>query len=195
MERMDDALVPLAKAKVSRRGTRDPSGRIRFDAVWRSRYQLFLGALSRCAAVVALMHSSSVASSQSVVIARCGPASGHAVFPEQALVPKEKSGWVEDGMKDGAFFLVQKSASVYDIVYRDATTRTKSTSQEGGRIRLVSSAIGHMVFVVEYPAESTETWYFRLDETGSGDLTFSQARYGANLAIVKHSLLRAPCSR
>ncbi|HXC67868.1 MAG TPA: hypothetical protein VN638_10645, partial [Nitrospiraceae bacterium] len=62
-------------------------------------------------------------------------------------------------------------------------------------VSVVSKSDSHLVLIVDYPSMNVETYYFRLNQKGKGELTVSQARYGEEARINKHSLMRATCSK
>ena len=148
----------------------------------------------RYIAAVALALLSAPALVQSVVT-RCVSPSGHAWYSQQPLVPAKSAGWQADKISDGTYFLLRKDDGGFDIIFTDATKRTISSRDDGAQMVTLRDGGGTVVVLVNYPDMSVETWHFRLNEAGRGDVTVSQARYGERVMVTKHSLMRAECAR
>jgi hypothetical protein len=146
----------------------------------------------RSIAAVSIALISSAASANPVVLARCLAPSGYVIYNE-SVPPGKRTDWQRDQITNGAFLLVKRSDERYDIVFTDATKRTASSIDDGGQIVVVNDQPGAKVFLVSYP-DSIETWYFKVDSLGRGDVTYSQARYGDSINN-KHTLMRASCSK
>ena len=69
------------------------------------------------------------ASAKADVITRCGASKGYAYYFEGPLVPREKSGWTQDGISQGSMQLVRDGKEL-DIVYTD-TAGTRSAKADG----------------------------------------------------------------
>jgi hypothetical protein len=141
--------------------------------------------------VIALEVSSALAG----VVTRCERPTGYTYYFSGALIPKDKAGWQKDGISKGSYLVTRDAAGEYDIVFTDALNRTISSRVDGGRIVMVSQSDDHLILIVNYPEMNVETWYFNVDRMGIGKVTISQARYGSNASINKHSLMTAICSR
>ncbi len=126
------------------------------------------------------------------VVTKCGASSGFDYFYEGGLVKAKDSGWRKSSIEMGNILLTRAGDS-YDIIFTD-TMKTTSSIDDGGIIVKVIDSKPPLVLLVNYPGVSVETWVFRLDELGKGELTYSQARYNGAL-ISKHSLLKASCDK
>ena len=129
------------------------------------------------------------------VVTKCDAPQGHAYYFAGSFVPKQKAGWVADRISSGSYLVTRDADGKYDIVYTDATNRTVSSREDGGNVLVISRKDNYLVLVVNYPEMNVETWYFRINRSGVGELTVSQARYGEEARINKHSLMRATCSK
>ena len=148
----------------------------------------------RYIAAVALALLAAPTFAQSVVT-RCTSPSGHGWYPQQPLVDKSKAGWQADKITDGSYLLLRKDDGSFDIIFTDATKRTISSRDDGAQMVTLRDGGGKIVVLVNYPDMNIETWYFRLNDAGSGEVTVSQARYGDRAFVTKHSLMRAECAR
>jgi len=111
------------------------------------------------------------------------------------LLPRDKAGWQKDGISKGSYLVTRDADGKYDIIFSDAIKQTKSSREDGGDVIVVSKSDDRLVLLVNYPEMNVETWYFRIDSRGGGEVTVSQARYGEDAMINKHSLMRAVCSK
>jgi hypothetical protein len=135
------------------------------------------------------------ATAQGLIVTRCVAPSGYTYYPVQPLVPEKQAGWNTDAIKDGAYLLMRRNGDQFDIVFSDSMNRTVSSVDDGAQIVLIDQSEQQMVFLVHYPKTNIETWYFRIDGRGRGEVTVSQARFGATAFIQKHGLMRAACAR
>lgn len=141
-------------------------------------------------AVVASIASATV---HAQLITRCGESAGHEYYYSGGLVSTKDAGWAV-GKISGGQMILMKAGEGYDVLYSDAMGRTASSKEDGANIITVHDVPGSTTLVINYPGISVETWVFRLDASGTGELTYSQARYnGARTS--KHNLLRAACSK
>lgn len=124
------------------------------------------------------------------IVATCGASAGHAYYPPSALVPKDKSGWLEDSISKGSFQLIRNGAD-YDIVFTDASGGTVSSKGDGGSIAAVTDKNGNLLVNVYYPEKVLETYIFWFAVKSEKAVTFSQAKFGAT--IPKHSLMKSIC--
>lgn len=129
------------------------------------------------------------------VVTKCEEPEGYAFYFSSRLVPKDKAGWQKDGISRGSYLITRDAAGEFDIIFTDAMKRTISSKEDGGQIVAVSQSDDHLVLVVIYPEMNVETWYFKMDPSGFGKVTVSQARYGTEALANKHSLMTATCSR
>jgi hypothetical protein len=126
------------------------------------------------------------------VVTRCGASAGHEYYFAGGPVTAKQAGWTA-GTIDGGSTVLMRNGNQFDIVFSDALGRNMSIAEDGGTPIVISKADGTIVLVVDYPGRSVETWIFKLNDVGRGEVTFSQARY--NGTISKHSLFRAACEK
>jgi hypothetical protein len=129
------------------------------------------------------------------VVTKCDSIQGYSYYVAGPLVEQDAAGWKKDGISSGNFLVIREANENYDIVVTDSLNRTKSSREEGGEVSVVSKSDSHLVLIVGHPSMNVETYYFRLNQKGKGELTVSQARYGEEARINKHSLMRATCSK
>lgn len=129
------------------------------------------------------------------IVTKCDSPHGYSYFVAGSFVPKKEAGWVEDGISKGSYLVTRDADGKYDIIFSDAINRTISSREDGGEVVVISKSDNRLVLVVAYPEMNVETWYFRIDLSGTGELTVSQARYGEASFINKHSLMKAACSK
>jgi len=127
------------------------------------------------------------------VVTRCGASQGHEYFFPGSFVTAKDAAWQIGKISSGQTILM-KTGTTYDIVYSDAFGRTLSSKEDGAEIVVISDDPGKLTLVLNYAGRSVETWMFRLDAKGKGEVTFSQARYNGPIAS-KHSLFRAACDK
>jgi hypothetical protein len=126
-------------------------------------------------------------------ITRCTSMSGYSYYPQQPLVAKKDTGFVTDRISDGQWLLVKTGADEIDIIFTDATKKTRSSRDSGGKIVLLSKSDEGAVVLVYYVDELLEVFNFRIDSSGTGELLLSQTRSAG--VIKKSSLYRASCTR
>lgn len=136
-----------------------------------------------------------VSSAAADVVTNCHSPQGYSYFIAGKIVPTKGAGWKEDGITNGRYLVTRDADGKYDIIYTDAFNRTVSSRADGAAVIVVSTSDNHLVLVVTYPEMSVETWYFRIDGSGAGELMVSQAKYGKEAVSNKHSLMRATCSK
>jgi len=129
------------------------------------------------------------------VVTKCDSPQGYSYFIPGSRVHKKDEGWVQDGISNGSYLVTRDADGQYDIIFTDAVNRTISSREDGGKIIVISESDKQLVLVVAYPEMNVETWYFRINQSGVGELTVSQARYGKEAIINKHSLFKAICSK
>ncbi|HKC93300.1 MAG TPA: hypothetical protein VKB81_04680 [Nitrospira sp.] len=129
------------------------------------------------------------------VVTKCDVPQGYSYYFPSLVVPNKKAGWVQDGVTNGSYLVTRDADRQYDVIFTDAVDRTRSSREDGGKIIVLSESDNQLVLVVAYPEKNVETWYFKINPSGAGEVTVSQARYGRDQVINKHSLMRAICSR
>lgn len=129
------------------------------------------------------------------IVTKCDAPKGYSYFIEGKLIQKKEAGWSKDGISNGYFIVTRDKEGSYDIIFNDVTKRTISSREDGGEIVVVSKSNEHLVLVVAYPDLNIETWFFKINQNGMGELSMSQARYGDAATMNKHSLMIASCSK
>ncbi len=129
------------------------------------------------------------------VVTRCERPEGYAYYFNGPLLPKSDAGGQKDGITKGSYLVTRDASGEYDIIFTDALNRTISSREDGGQIVGVSQSDDRLILVVNYPGMNIETWYFIIDGRGIGNVTVSQARYGAEAFVNKHSLMASICLR
>jgi len=131
------------------------------------------------------------ASSAPEIIVSCGESAGHVYFHHNEYVSKKDSGWAEDKVKDGSFF-VQKSGDNYDLVYRTKLGLTSSTD-DGAVIMPTHRSENSLSLVVIYPSNgNTEVYNFQHINTKNAEATWTQTKVGT--LIVKSGVFHASCN-
>lgn len=129
------------------------------------------------------------------LVTKCEAPEGYSYFFHSLLVPSDKAGWKKDAVSKGSYIVTRDAGGEYDIIFTDALNRTISSREDGGQIVTVSQSDDHLIIIVSYPEKNVETWFFNIDRRGVGKLTISQARYGSESFIKKHSLMTAGCTK
>lgn len=129
------------------------------------------------------------------VVTRCDAPSGHTYYPRQLVISSDKSGWQADRIKGGSYSLIQRSEDQFDIVFADSLNRNVSSVDDGADVVVLDRSKGQLVLLAHYPGMNIETWYFRINEQGKGEVTVSQARFGEAAFVHKHGLMHATCAR
>ena len=142
--------------------------------------------------LVALICWSGVnASSAPEIIVSCGESKGHVYFHHNEYVSKKDSGWAEDRVKDGSFF-VQKSGENYDLIYR-TKLGLSSSADDGAIIMPTHRSEKSLSLVVIYPSNgNTEVYNFQHINTKNAEATWTQTKVGT--LIVKSGVFRASCN-
>jgi hypothetical protein len=117
---------------------------------------------------------------------------GLAYFPPSRLVPREKSGWLDDRISKGSFQLVQ-SGDDYDIIFTDASGGTLSSKGDGGRVSATYDESGNLLVLILYAGKTFESYVFWFAVKSERTVTYSQAQYGAAI-VLKRSLMAATCT-
>ena len=150
-----------------------------------------MGTLLTIAIVLTIGTSSAFAE----VVTKCEGPEGYSYYLSGSLVSKNKAGWQKDRITKGSYLVTRDASGEYDIIFTDALNRTISSREDGGQIVVVSQSDDRLILVVNYPGMNVETWYFNIDGRGIGNVTVSQARYGAEAFLNKHSLMASVCTR
>ena len=124
------------------------------------------------------------------IIVSCGESKGHAYFHHNAYVSKKDSGWAEDKVTNGSFF-VQKSGDDYDLIYRTKLGLTSSVD-DGALIMPTHKNENSLSLVVIYPSNgNTEVYNFQHIDTDDAEATWTQTKVGT--LIVKSGVFHASC--
>ena len=150
--------------------------------------------LMMLSAPLLILLAAETASAQKRVITNCIGPEGYSYFAEGGLVSTTEAGWTEGAVSKGSFILT-KDGDEYDIIFTDATSRTISSRDDGGRVVALRDAPGTLVLLVAYPI-NVEVWTFKIDGNGNGYVMQSLNRFDPPSPIAqRYSLMRARCSR
>jgi len=129
------------------------------------------------------------------LVTKCGSSKGYSFYPQGGLVSNKDAGWTEDAISNGSFLVTKTKKGEYDVIFSDASGRTISSRDDGGEVILISKSKANLILLVAYPQMNVVTYYFRIDQRGVGDVSYSSARYGEAAMVNKHGLLVAACSK
>lgn len=127
-------------------------------------------------------------------IASCSNPSGKAYYPYLGLVPKNKSGWGDDGIKGGVINVTVNAQGKYDVLYLDATKEVISATGDGASVLRFAKGNKSFGVVLLYPLGVVETYTFVKNEAGELEYLHTAAKAGDGVTIVKSSLFRGTCS-
>ena len=91
---------------------------------------------------------------------------GKAYFPYMGLVPKNDSGWRNDGIKNGVFEVALSNGNL-DIRFVDAAKRIKSSLADGGQVAILNKGENEISVLVHYPNTSIEVYTLYIDGDGN----------------------------
>ncbi len=127
-------------------------------------------------------------------IASCSNPSGKTYFPYLGYIPKNKSGWDDDGIKGGITQVTVDEKGLYDVLFVDSTKKIISSRQDGGEVFLYAIGSTSFGLVVIYPQKTVETYNFVKNKDGLLEYFQTTVRTGENVSSVKGSLFRGTCS-
>ena len=110
----------------------------------------------------------------SETIISCGPTKGYAFYFEGGFVPKDKSGWSDDGTSGGQTVLI-KVDEKFDILYRDAAGQIVSSRADGASVNLLGFKVPWINILVNYPNATSSFYSFNIVEK---IFAYSQHKYG-----------------
>ena len=127
-------------------------------------------------------------------IASCSNPSGKAYYPFLGLIPKNKSGWTEDGIKGGVINVTVNAEGKYDVLFLDATKEVISATGDGATVLPFAKGNKSFGVVLLYPKGVVETYTFVKNESGILEYLHTAAKAGDAVTMVKSSLFRGTCS-
>ena len=127
-------------------------------------------------------------------IAACSNPSGKAYYPYLGLVPKVKSGWVDDGIKGGLTKITVNEQGKYDVLFLDTQKEVISATSDGATVLLFAKGEKSFGILVLYPKGVVETYTFLRNEAGVLEYLHTTAKAGDEVTIVKSSLFKGTCN-
>lgn len=122
----------------------------------------------------------------------CAESNGRAYFPQQGLVPANKAGFFDDGIKGGRLTL-SGSGNDWDILFTDISGRVTSTVRDGGTVIVLHDTGISMTLAVLYPGGLSESYLFHKLGDGTAEVVWTQLKSGTTTLIEKGALYRAQC--
>lgn len=125
-------------------------------------------------------------------VARCSDSKGQAFYPFAGLIPKDKSGWREDGVTKGRITVKRLSNDEYDLIFTDTQRPDVSSRADGGIVLMARAASQDFSLIIVYPGSTTEIYSFW--KASDGRLQYSHLQNKAGIApIPKSSALVGQC--
>lgn len=125
-------------------------------------------------------------------VARCSDSKGQAFYPFSGLIPKDKSGWREDGISKGRITVKRLANNEFDLIFSDAQRPDVSSRADGGIVLMARAATQDFSLVIVYPGSTTEIYSFW--RANDGRLQYSHLQNKAGIApIPKSSALVGQC--
>ena len=126
------------------------------------------------------------------IVAKCGPSKGHAYYFSAPLLPKNGTGWQQDGISKGAILLMRDGAE-YDVVITD-TAGTRSLKADGFQIVDLGHRAPFLVLLAIHPnTRVVEHYMFQLQEDGSGTVVWGVLK-GSGVGFPKSSIYESTCN-
>jgi hypothetical protein len=127
-------------------------------------------------------------------IASCSKPSGKAYYLEYGLVSKKDSGWEEnEKISAGITKLSKVGENTYDILFVDTRNQIISSTEDGGKVLMVSGGKNIASFLVIYPGKTTEIYTFLKNNSGINEYIHITSRASDAVLINKASLMRGEC--
>ena len=122
-------------------------------------------------------------------IASCSSPSGKAYYFEYGLVDKKNAGWVEnEKISKGITKLSKVGENAYDILFVDTRNQIISSTEDGGKVLMVSRGKNIASFIVIYPGKTTEIYTFLKNNSGINEYINITSRASDAVLINKASL-------
>ncbi|HUE80298.1 MAG TPA: hypothetical protein VMN38_11800 [Sphingomicrobium sp.] len=128
------------------------------------------------------------------LVASCGSSKGYSYYPEIGMVPEEKSGFSEDAISDGYFYLLKQPDGAYDLVFRDALREQRSAVADGAIVQKLRGGPSDAAFMVIYQqgAKATEIYTFYREAKGKLSFTTLVSK-GSEGPIARSGILVGAC--
>jgi hypothetical protein len=126
-------------------------------------------------------------------IASCSNPKGKSYYPELGIVPKDKSGWTDDGISGGITIVKKIAKDKYDIVFYDASKQIISSVEDGGSVLLLNKGKNVFSILVIYPGKTAEIFTFLKNKSNKLEFIQITSRAGDNVSLTKSSMLRGEC--
>ena len=126
-------------------------------------------------------------------IASCHSPKGKSYYPDLGLIPKDKTGWVDDGVSEGITNLKKIGKDKYDIVFYDATKRIISSIEDGGSVIPLNRGKDVFSILVVYPGKTAEIFTFLKNKSNKFEFIQITSRAGDQVTITKSSMFRGEC--
>jgi hypothetical protein len=147
-----------------------------------------VGVLAGTACLVFSIGTSSASEWQEIT--SCGALKGRAYYFAGGAVPKEQSGWQDDGISNGTTSLLSNGKEV-DIVYKDTTGNQRSARfHDEATLLAFPGKTTLRVLVVHKGGKSLEQYTFQINGSGQGIVILSQQR---DAVISKVSVMIGKC--
>ncbi len=129
-----------------------------------------------------------------VDIASCSNPQGKAYYYEYGLVSKKDSGWVDDEkISSGITKLTKTGENTYDILFVDTRNQMISSTEDSGKVLMVSGGKNIASFIIIYPGATTEIYTFLKNNSGVNEYIHITSRGSDAMLINKASLMRGEC--
>lgn len=109
------------------------------------------------------------------------------------MVPKDKSGWTDDGITGGITYVKKIAKDKYDIVFFDVTKRIVSSIEEGGNVLLLNKGQNVFSLLVVYPGKTAEVFTFLKNKSNKLEFIQITSRAGDQVSLTKSTMLRGEC--
>ncbi|HVL79678.1 MAG TPA: hypothetical protein VM346_10390 [Sphingomicrobium sp.] len=128
------------------------------------------------------------------LVASCGASKGYSYFPRIGMVSEEESGFTEDTIRDGHFYVVKGADDSYDLIFKDASRERHSAVGEGAVVQKLRGGRSDSAFAVFYlsGARSVELYTFYKEDDGKLRFTNLVSK-GGDALIAKSGILVGPC--
>jgi hypothetical protein len=126
-------------------------------------------------------------------IASCSNQKGKSYYPELGIVPKDKSGWTDDGVSGGITIVKKIAKDKYDIVFYDVTKQIISSVEDGGSVLLLNKGKNVFSILVIYPGKTAEIFTFLKNKSNKLEFIQITSRAGDAVSLTKSSMFRGEC--
>jgi hypothetical protein len=128
-------------------------------------------------------------------IANCSNPKGYSFYHYAGVVPKDKSGFLEDQISGGLTTLQILSDGEYDVLMIDARKQVISMRNDGGRIVLLRKGSNDATFPVVFPGKVIELYSFYREQDGTARFDILSSKGGDGMPIPKSSVMSGRCSQ